>query len=49
MFNSQNTNLLPPELKSSFRHLKQGIKEFPRKYVLVPVDKAANNIVIVCR
>ena len=48
-FNSQNTNLLPPKLKSSFRHLKQGIKEFHRKYVLVPADKAANNIVVVCR
>ena len=30
-------------------HLKQGIKEFHRKYVLVPADKAANNNVIVCR
>ena len=27
-FYSQNTNLLPPKPKSSFRHLKQGIKEF---------------------
>ena len=29
---SQNTNLLPPKPKSSFRHLKQGIQEFHRKY-----------------
>ena len=43
-FHSQNTNLLPPEPKSSFRHLKQGIQEFHRKYVLVPADKAANNV-----
>ena len=43
-FYSQNTNLLPPKPKSSFRHLKQGIQEFHRKYVLVPADKAANNI-----
>ena len=48
-FHSQNTNLLPPNPKSSFRHLKQGIQEFHRKYVLVPVDKAANNVVVVCR
>ena len=34
---------------SSFRHLKQGIQEFHRKYVLVPADKAANNVVVVCR
>ena len=37
---SQNTNLLPPKPKSSFRHLKQDIQEFHRKYVLVPADKA---------
>ena len=29
--------------------LKQGIQEFHRKYVLVPADKAANNVVVVCR
>ena len=40
-FYSQNTNLLPPKPKSSFRHLRQGIQEFHRKYVLVPADKAA--------
>ena len=33
-FYSQNTNILPPKPKSSFRHLKQGIQEFHRKYVL---------------
>ena len=48
-FYSHYTNLLPPKPKSSFRHLKQGIMEFHRKYVLVPADKAANNIVVVCR
>ena len=47
-FYSQNTNLLPPKPKSSFRHLKQGIQEFHRKYVLVPADKVANNVVVVC-
>ena len=29
--------------------MKQGIQEFHRKYVLVPGDKATNNIVVVCR
>ena len=48
-FYSHNTNILPPKPKSSFRHLKQVIKEFHRKYVLVPADKAANNVVVVCR
>ena len=46
---SQNTNLLPPKPRSSFRHLKQGIQEFHMKYVLVPADNAANNVVVVCR
>ena len=48
-FFSQNTNLLPPKPKSSFRHLKQGIQEFHWKYVLVPTEKAANKVVVVCR
>ena len=48
-FYSHNANLLPPKPKSSYRHLKQGIQEFHRKYVLAPADKAANNIVVVCR
>ena len=47
-FYSQNTNLLPPKPKSSFRHLKQGIQEFHIKYVLVPADKA-DKVVVVCR
>ena len=42
-----DTNLLPPKPKSTFRHLKQGIQDFHRKYVLVPADKAANNVVVV--
>ena len=44
---SQNTNLLPPKPKSTFRHLKQGIQDFHRKHVLGPADKAANNVVVV--
>ena len=46
-FYSQNANLLPPKPKSTFRHLKQGIQDFHRKYVLAPADKAANNVVVV--
>ena len=30
-------------------HLKQGIQNFHGKYVLVPADKAANNVVVVWR
>ena len=48
-FYSQNTKFFPPKPKSSFKLLKQGIQEFHRKYVLVPADKAANNVVAVCR
>ena len=48
-FYSKNTNLIPPKPKSTFRHLKQGIQDFYRKYVLVPADKAANNVVVVWR
>ena len=44
-----NTNLLPSKPKSSFRHLKQGTQKFNRKYAFVLADKAANNIVVVCR
>ena len=29
--------------------MKQGIQEFHGKYVLVPADKDANNVVVVCR
>ena len=47
-FYSHNTYLLPPKPKSSFRHLKQGMQEFHRKYVLVPAFKAANNIEVLC-
>ena len=46
-FYSRNTIILPPKPKSSFRHLKQGSQEFQRKNVLVPEDKAANNVIVV--
>ena len=40
---------MPPKPKSTSRHLKQGIQDFHRKYILVPADKAANNVVVVWR
>ena len=46
-FYSCNTNLLPPKPKSSFRNLKRGIQDFHMNYVLIPADKAANNVVVV--
>ena len=45
-FYSQNTNMLPRKPKISCRYLKSGIKEFHKQYVLVPADKAANNVVV---
>ena len=41
------THLLPPKPKSSFHRLKRGIQDFQMNYVLVPADKAANNVVVV--
>ena len=46
-FYSRNIHLLPPKPASSFRHLKQGNEDFHMNYVLVPADKAANNVVAV--
>ena len=33
--------------KISYCYLKSGIEDFHRTYVLVPADKAANNVVVV--
>ena len=33
--------------KFTFRHLKKGITEFNRRFVLAPTDKAANSVVVV--
>ena len=41
-----STNMLTHKPKNSYRYLKLGIQEFHRKYVLVPADKAANNVVV---
>ena len=45
-FYSRNMNMLPRKPKISYRYLKLGIQEFHRKYVLVPADKAANNVAV---
>ena len=54
-FYCNNLELLPPKPKFTFKHLKRGIQEFHRRFVLCfappppppPTDKAANNIVVV--
>ena len=46
-FYSHNTNMLPRKPKISNRYLKTGIEEFHSKFVMVPADKAANNVVVV--
>ena len=46
-FYFQNTNMLPRKPKISYCYLTSGIQKFLRKYVLVPADKAANNVVVV--
>ena len=46
-FYCNNSDLLPPKPKFTFIHLKKGIQEFHRRFVLAPIDKAANNVVVV--
>ena len=48
-FCSRCAGLLPPKPKSSFGHLRRGVQEFHRKCVLVPADRAAGSVVVVCR
>ena len=38
-FYCNNLDLLLPKHKFTFRHLKKGIQEFHRRFVLVPADK----------
>ena len=45
-FYCNNLDLLLPKPKFTFRHLKKGIQEFHRNFVLTPTDKAANNVVV---
>ena len=42
-------HLLPPRPKSSFCHLKRGVRDFHMNYVLVPADGAAYSVVVVWR
>ena len=46
-FYCNNLDLLPPQPIFTFRHLKKGVQEFHRLFVIAPVDKAANNDVVV--
>ena len=46
-FYSRNTHLFSPIPKYSFPHLKRGIQDFHMNCVLVPADKAANEVVVV--
>ena len=46
-FYCNDVEIRPPKPKFNFRHLKKGIQEFHRRFVLAPADKAANNVVIV--
>ena len=45
----QNIYVLPRIPKIRYRYLRLGIQEFYKKYVLVPADKATNNVVAVRR
>ena len=46
-FYRNNLDLMPPKPKFTFRHVKKGIQELHRRFVLAPADKAANNVVVV--
>ena len=38
-FYCNNLDLLPPKPKFTFRHLKKGIQEFHRRFVLAPAER----------
>ena len=46
-FYCNNLDLLPPKPKFTFRHVKKGIQEFHRRYVLAHADWAAGGVVVV--
>ena len=46
-FYCNNLDLLSPKPKSTFRHVKKGIQEFHRRFVLVSAGTAAYNVVVV--
>ena len=39
--------MLPRKPKIRYRFLKSGIEKVHKKFVLVPADKAANNVAVV--
>ena len=47
LFHCNLFDLLPPKPIFTFRHVKKGIQEFHRRFVLAPAEKAANNAVVV--
>ena len=46
-FYCNNLDLLPPKPKFIFRHVKKGIQEFHRRFVLAAADMAPYNVVVV--
>jgi hypothetical protein len=47
IFFRENEHHLQPKPKLTFKHLRKVILAFHSKFVLVPADKAPNNIIIV--
>jgi hypothetical protein len=46
-FYNKNPSLLPRKSKYNLPFIKKGLKTLHSKYVLVPADKASNNIIFV--
>ena len=46
-FYFNNPDIPPTKPKFSFRHLKQGIQELHRNFVMVSADKATNNVFLI--
>ena len=46
-FYKSNNHLLPFKPKTSFKYLKKGFQDFHSNFVLVPADKASNNVIII--
>ena len=48
-FYLSNPNLLPPEPTYNLTDFKCDLKDLHKKFVFAPADKAANNVIIICR
>ncbi|MDA3086495.1 hypothetical protein OFO27_08180, partial [Campylobacter sp. CS_ED1] len=48
-FYLSNPKLLPPDPTYSLSDLKRDLIDLHKKFIFVPADKAANNIIIICR